>query len=51
MALKINAIVIVKSVAKPLEADGLLFYFNGEINRYNPDSKREKPISYFRLSI
>ncbi len=51
MALEINTIVIMKSVAKPLEADGPLYYFNGEMNGYNPDSKKEEPVNYFRLSI
>jgi hypothetical protein len=45
MALEMNAIVVMKSMAKNLEVEGPLSYFDGEMSAYNPDSKREEPVS------
>jgi len=41
MALEMNGIIIVKSIAKLLEKDGTLYHFEGELSGYNPSIKEE----------
>jgi hypothetical protein len=45
MALEMNAIVNVKSVARPLEKDASIYHFEGEMNGYNPEIKKEETVS------
>ena len=45
MALEMNAIVNVKSAAQLLEKDGTIYHFEGEMNGYNSETKREETVS------
>ena len=45
LALEMNAVVIVKSIARLLEKDGTFYYFDGEMNGYNPEKKKEDTVS------
>lgn len=40
-----NAVVTVKSIARQLEKDGTLYYFEGELSGYNPEIKKEETVS------
>ena len=45
MALEMNAIIIVKSIARLLEKDGTFYHFEGEMSGYNPGVKKEETVS------
>ena len=45
VALEMNAIVTVKSIARLLENDGTLYHFEGELSGYNPVIKKEETVS------
>jgi hypothetical protein len=45
LALEMNAIVILKSIARLLQKDGTLYYFDGEMSGYNPAIKKEDTVS------
>ena len=45
MALEMNAIITMKSIAQPLEKDGTLYHFEGEMTGYNPEIKIEETVS------
>ncbi len=45
MTLEMNAIIIVKSVARLLEKGGDFYHFEGELSGYNPEIKKEETVS------
>jgi len=45
MALEMNAIIIVKNIARLLQKDGTLYYFEGEMSGYNPEARKEETVS------
>ena len=45
MALEMNTTIIMKSVPRLIEPDSTIYYFEGELSGYNPQTKKQETVS------
>jgi hypothetical protein len=51
MALEMNATTIMKSVPQLIQPGSTIYHFEGELNGYNQDTKKEETVSHSGMDI